>query len=91
MGHWFEMDIVRTKKLEELVKGWELTEESSSVLHHRPRRGGVANDDLLWPNARVPYAFHGFIGEYHESIPFPLKFYATDFCKARKQRDFDAG
>ena len=71
--HWFEMDIVRDKRVQELleqVEGPPLDDNPTpSVGGDRIRRAGTAYNQMLWPDARVPYLFDGFVGRAFKFQP----------------------
>ena len=77
MNGWLvEMDIVRNSRVEELLRtgqGRPPTSSSPDTKRdspdHKPRRAVMKVGEegwysqLMWPNARVPYAFHGFLSK----------------------------
>ncbi len=72
--HWFEMDIVKDGRVRRFLERAVISasESGSGVDDHPPseeekedkeKRGATAYAQLLWPDARVPYLFDGFVGK----------------------------
>ena len=76
MDHWFEIDIVRDERFEEILKHAvsEETPEAANTPEETPEaadrqpRGGLAYPQLLWPGGRVPYLFHGFVSKSYNAM-----------------------